>query len=125
MRIIRPDVLHSDAEPPSGGKELRSMKTAEQRHEDHPDISAADGYETDEIPAEIAAAMDASRQEPALPVDFLPPSGELTRRKPKRATTIRINEDTLAWFKSLGGGYQTRINAVLDAYKAIHESRKA
>ncbi|MFA6508295.1 MAG: BrnA antitoxin family protein [Treponemataceae bacterium] len=100
------------------------MKTAEQRYKNRPDIFAADGYEVADAPEDVAVAMDASRQVPALPVDFLPPPGELVRRKPKRATTIRINEDTLAWFKSLGSGYQTKINAILDSYKATHESRK-
>ena len=101
------------------------MKTAEQRHKDRPDIFAADGYEAGDAPEDIAAAMDAARQGPALPIDFIPPPDELVRRKTKRATTIRINEDTLAWFKSFGSGYQTKINAVLDSYKAAHESRKA
>jgi uncharacterized protein (DUF4415 family) len=31
----------------------------------------------------------------------------------KTSTTVRIDSDVLAWFKSQGKGYQTRINAVL------------
>ena len=31
----------------------------------------------------------------------------------KEAISIRLDEDVLAYFKSLGSGYQTRINAVL------------
>ena len=34
----------------------------------------------------------------------------------KMAMTIRLDPDVLAFFKSQGRGYQTRINAVLRAY---------
>jgi len=36
---------------------------------------------------------------------------------PKAAISLRIDADVLAWFKSQGPGYQTRINAILRAYK--------
>jgi uncharacterized protein (DUF4415 family) len=31
--------------------------------------------------------------------------------------SLRIDVDVLEWFKSRGNGYQTRINAVLRAFK--------
>jgi uncharacterized protein (DUF4415 family) len=31
--------------------------------------------------------------------------------------SLRIDADVLEWFKSQGEGYQTRMNAVLRAYK--------
>ncbi len=34
----------------------------------------------------------------------------------KRVVTIRLDTDTLAWFKAQGPGYQTRINALLRAH---------
>ncbi len=34
----------------------------------------------------------------------------------KAQLTIRVDNDVLAWFKSQGHGYQTRINALLRAY---------
>jgi uncharacterized protein (DUF4415 family) len=34
----------------------------------------------------------------------------------KEQLTIRLDGDVLAWFKSQGRGYQTRINALLRAY---------
>ncbi|MBM3544135.1 MAG: BrnA antitoxin family protein [Alphaproteobacteria bacterium] len=37
----------------------------------------------------------------------------LVMPKRKEAISIRLDEDVLAFFKSLGAGYQTRINAVL------------
>ena len=35
----------------------------------------------------------------------------------KAAVSLRVDADVLDWFKSQGAGYQTRINAVLKAYK--------
>ena len=35
---------------------------------------------------------------------------------PKTAISLRLDADVLAWFKAVGPGYQTRINAVLRAY---------
>lgn len=34
-------------------------------------------------------------------------------RPVKKATTIRLDADVLAWLKKRGRGYQTRINAIL------------
>ena len=36
---------------------------------------------------------------------------------PKAAISLRLDADLLAWFKAQGPGYQTRINAILRAYK--------
>ena len=35
---------------------------------------------------------------------------------PKQAISLRVDEDVLAWFRSLGPRYQTRMNAVLRYY---------
>jgi uncharacterized protein (DUF4415 family) len=35
----------------------------------------------------------------------------------KAQITLRIDEDVLEWFRERGAGYQSRINAVLRAYK--------
>ena len=37
--------------------------------------------------------------------------------EPKASVSLRIDADVLEWFKSQGEGYQTRMNAVLRAYK--------
>lgn len=37
----------------------------------------------------------------------------LVKPRPKEAISIRLDEDVLSFFKGLGAGYQTRINAVL------------
>ena len=36
---------------------------------------------------------------------------------PKTAISLRLDADVLAWLKAEGPGYQTRINAILRAYK--------
>ena len=35
----------------------------------------------------------------------------------KASISLRVDADVLAWFKTQGPGYQTRINAVLRAFK--------
>jgi uncharacterized protein (DUF4415 family) len=35
----------------------------------------------------------------------------------KRQLTLRIDEEVLDWFKQQGSGYQTKINAILRAYR--------
>ena len=44
-------------------------------------------------------------------------------RLPKRKVpiTIRLDPDVLAWFRNLGKGYQTHINAVLRTYMEAHQ----
>ena len=36
----------------------------------------------------------------------------------KRAISLRVDEDVLAWFKAAGPRYQSRMNAVLRSYMA-------
>ncbi len=36
---------------------------------------------------------------------------------PKRAISLRVDPDVLEWFRAQGAGWQTRMNAVLKAYK--------
>ena len=50
-----------------------------------------------------------------LPDDFWD-EAELVVPAPKRAISLRVDEDVLMWFRSLGPRYQTRMNAVLRAY---------
>ena len=50
-----------------------------------------------------------------LPPDFWD-EAELVIPVAKRAISLRVDEDVLEWFRSLGPRYQTRMNAVLRAY---------
>lgn len=36
---------------------------------------------------------------------------------PKASISLRVDADVLEWFKAKGAGYQTRMNAVLRAFK--------
>jgi len=36
---------------------------------------------------------------------------------PKASISLRVDADVLEWFKAQGAGYQTRMNAVLRAFK--------
>ena len=36
---------------------------------------------------------------------------------PKASISLRLDADVVAWFKAQGPGYQTRMNAVLRAFK--------
>jgi uncharacterized protein (DUF4415 family) len=49
-------------------------------------------------------------------------NAEIRLPKQKEPVTLRLDHDVLEWYKSLGRGYQTRINAVLRLYM---ESKKA
>lgn len=41
----------------------------------------------------------------------------LKLQPPKSAISLRVDRDVLEWFKTQGPGYQTRINAVLRAFR--------
>lgn len=52
-----------------------------------------------------------------LPADFWT-HATLIVPKPKRAISLRVDEDVLEWFRTSGPRYQTRMNAVLRSYVA-------
>lgn len=43
--------------------------------------------------------------------------------EPKEQVTLRLDADVLKWFRSLGKGYQTQINALLRAYMEAHRGK--
>ncbi len=43
----------------------------------------------------------------------------------KRQLTLRLDSDVIDWFRSQGGGYQTRMNALLRAYMDEHKHATA
>jgi len=55
-----------------------------------------------------------------LPVDFWR-EATLVMPVAKEAISLRVDEDVLQWFRSLGPRYQTRMNAVLRSYMAQAE----
>lgn len=46
----------------------------------------------------------------------------LTPTPAKDSISLRIDHDVLEWFKAQGDGYQTRMNAVLRAFKQLSSS---
>ena len=56
-----------------------------------------------------------------LPDDFWA-EAKLVAPVPKRAISLRVDEDILFWFKALGPRYQSRMNAVLRSYM-VHMRR--
>lgn len=44
-------------------------------------------------------------------------SAEVVWPRPKKLVSLRIDPDVLEWYRSQGRGYQSRMNAVLRAYK--------
>ena len=50
-----------------------------------------------------------------LPANFWD-DAEMVMPTPKRAVSIRLDEDVLDWFRRSGPRYQTRMNAVLRMY---------
>lgn len=58
-----------------------------------------------------------------LPKDFWE-DAELVLPVPKQAISLRVDEDVLEWFRSLGPRYQTRMNAVLRTYMTQAAKRR-
>jgi len=75
--------------------------------------------------AEITAAAESDPD--ALPLDDaffevarrMPPA-QLGARERRPQVTLRVDAEVLAWYKSLGKGYQSKMNAVLKAYVRTH-----
>ena len=40
----------------------------------------------------------------------------------KTQIALRVDDDVLSWFREQGAGYQTRMNAVLKAYRNAHKT---
>ena len=66
---------------------------------------------------EQQAELDVLSARPESAIDYseIPPIEDTSRyyRPIKKMTTIRLDADVLAWLRSFGSGYQTRINAIL------------
>ena len=96
-----------------------SRVTAEQakRLKDETDYAALDATTDEDIERAVAADPDAA------PLDIDWSKARLVPAPGKRMVTMRLDADLLKWFKGQGRGYQTRINAVLRAYKEARENQ--
>ncbi|MEZ4701107.1 MAG: BrnA antitoxin family protein [Rhodothermales bacterium] len=82
-------------------------------------------YQKELTPGELAALKDED-------IDFsdIPATDEafwkeavIVQPQPKKAISLRLDADVLAYFQQDGPGYQTRINAVLKAYVETMRSK--
>ena len=67
-----------------------------------------------------AAAAAPTREHPEADVRHIVRGIVRTGLKPvpaKALVSLRVDRDVLEWFKAQGAGYQTRINAVLRAFR--------
>jgi uncharacterized protein (DUF4415 family) len=74
------------------------------------DWEALDRLTDEDIAAAVAGDAD------AVPLDIDWSDARLNIPPPKKAISIRLDEDIVEYFKKTGPGYQTRINAVLRHY---------
>ena len=103
------------------GKRIVSYSSAElkamiERGESETDWEAVKAM-TD---AEVEAAIASDPDEAGLEIDWSKAVFHPGTRK--TSMTIRLDADVLAYFRGLGRGYQTRINAVLRSY--MDQARK-
>ena len=49
---------------------------------------------------------------------------EVVMPERKQSISLRVDSDVLAYFKSFGKGYQTRMNAILRTYMQAQQSKK-
>jgi uncharacterized protein (DUF4415 family) len=89
----------SKAEPRTDWRRLRRMTDAE--------VHAAVLDDPDASPTDEAFWKDARVVQP----------------QPKKAVTMRLDADVLAWFREQRG-YQARINAILRAYMKAHAEER-
>lgn len=56
----------------------------------------------------------------AVPIDADWTKARIVLPPGKENVTLRVDRDVLAWFRSTGKGFHTRMNAVLRAYMEAH-----
>jgi uncharacterized protein (DUF4415 family) len=89
-------------------KEARQMKG-------RTDYARLDAMTDEEIAQVVAEDPDAA------PLDIDWTQARLVLPPGKESVTLRVDQDVLDWFRKQGKGYQTRMNAVLRAYKEAHQ----
>src|SRR6266481_422814 len=97
-------------------KERITRVSAEQarRMKGKTDFAALDALGDDDIARAVAADPEAA------PLDTDWAKAHLVLPPGKELVTLRLDRDVIDWFREAGKGYQTRINAVLRAYKDAH-----
>jgi len=88
-------------------KQLADLRN---RGETRSNWAKAAALTNEEIEAQIAADPD----EAGMVIDW--DSATVEMPQPKAVLNMRIDRDVLEYFRKMGKGYQTRINAVLRSY---------
>jgi len=78
-----------------------------------PPLTKAQRAEIEALAAMPDSAIDTSDIPPLDDVFWQKAVRNPFYRPTKTPTTVRVDSDVLAWLKSQGKGYQTRINAIL------------
>ncbi|OQX11652.1 MAG: hypothetical protein BWK73_16975 [Thiothrix lacustris] len=79
-----------------------------------PVLSAEQQEMLEKLAAKPEAEIDYSDAPPSLPeTEWYRAAANPMYRPTKQTTTVRLDADVLAWLKSKGRGYQTRLNAIL------------
>ncbi len=73
-------------------------------------LAALDKMTDEDIDLSEMPEVDFSLYRPARPL--------------KKTTTVRFDADVLAWFRSFGKGYQSRMNAILRREMLTHQGLK-
>ena len=91
--------------------------TAEEARQmpDRTDYARLDAMTDEDIAKAVAEDPDAA------PLDIDWTQARLVLPPGKESVTLRVDQDVLDWFRKQGKGYQTRMNAVLRAYKDAHQ----
>ncbi len=81
-------------------------------------------------PPRSTSAKAADRDNPSWSEEMLGPPVIRKGRGPQKAptkvlTSIRLDPEVLAYFRSQGAGYQNRINQVLKEFVASHPTRRS
>ncbi|WP_088345571.1 MULTISPECIES: BrnA antitoxin family protein [Rhodomicrobium] len=87
-----------------------TKRSKEKPRQGKTDWEALDRLSDDDIAAAVEGDAD------AMPLDIDWSGAELKVPPPKKAISIRLDEDIVDYFRKTGPGYQTRINAVLRHY---------
>ena len=87
-----------------------ALAAKRQRGESRSDWAKAAAMTQEQIEASIIADPD----EAGMVVDW--DSATVEMPQPKAVLNMRVDRDVLDYFRKLGKGYQTRINAVLRSY---------
>jgi uncharacterized protein (DUF4415 family) len=96
------------------GRITRVSVEAARRVKGKRDFAQRDALGDDDIARAVAADPEAA------PLDTDWTRARLVLPPGKELVTLRLDRDVLDWFRNAGKGYQTRINAVLRAYKDAH-----